>query len=639
VTIVAEQGGAPQATPTPALPSPDLVTIAGRHADYAEVLACVHAESAPPRLRRPCGRDPFDKRPLRIVYLVPITGPGGGARVLFEHVNQLSAMGDEVTVVSHFDPPQWMECRARFVQVPFGQSLHHGIPDCDLIVAGFWDQILPARHAAIAPVVHFEQGPHHLFEEIDVQQLVAAAASVRAADATMAVGKGGAEALVERFGVESVLVPNAVDCERFSPQPSAPRRSVLFVGPDGSPFKGIDLARRIAAGLAASHPEVEIVWVTPRPPADGAFGRVVVDPSQQQLAQLYREALVYVCTSRFETWGLPALEAMASGTPVVSAAHGGIVTFARDGDNALLGAVDDADGLLAITRRVLDDSELATRLARSGLHTARETTWTKVMRDVRAFFVDTLERFCFEDGGDGGGDEGAALAPGIEPAQAAGTPARTSRHGRGGAQPLGGVELRLGDLVIDDALGIARLHAYARSCPTAELALPVSRPVRGALRRVSWEVVARRSGAPAGVTRLYLPARSAACGELPEELFGLLLLADGDYQGALATLLPELQQAAAGTEATLSRWVITALLGLGRSREALDLAVAGCERYLTQPDFFALAFIAATSAGVPIDHEATMHSVRLLGNGSRHDEWFDDPLGLMRAHLLGTLGL
>lgn len=601
------------------LPTPDQVLAAARSDELRELNAWVEADLDLPVLRRAC-RDRGDRRRLRLVYLVPVTWPGGGARVLFDHVNQLSAGGDEVTVVSHFPPPDWTALGGRFVQVPFGQPLASAIPDCDLIVAGIWSQILLARQAAIAPVIHFEQGSPQLFGTLDPHTLVTMSAAVRGADASLAAGEACATTLSERFGVACELVASGVDCHRFRP-PGSPgaRRHVLFSGLAADPDDGIDLARLIAAGLATSHPQVEMVWITPELPAEVPFGRAVVSPSLDELAALYREALVAVGTSRLGPLGPASLEAMASGTPVVAAADDGWPSHLRHEDNALLAPIGDAAALLALVRRVLDEPALAARLAESGLSTARATSLPVVIGEVRAVFAGVLERAAAE------GDE-ASEADDVSGADA---------HGADDADD--GVVL--GDIVLTDELDLARLRARIRSCPTSELAIPVSRPVRGAFRRVTWEVVATLPGERPGVTRVYLPGRSDERGELPESLAGLSALGAGAHQEALACLLPRLQQAERGAQPPLLRWVVVALLGLGRYQDALELAVAGARAYPCQPDFLALSFIAASSAQFPVEHESTLRSVALLGNGSRFEEWLDSPLELMRTHLVGGLGL
>ena len=69
-------------------------------------------------------------------------GVGGGARVILEHANHLSALGARVTVTSHFSRPEWFDFVADFVEVSFGHPLCQSVPACDVIVAGYWDEIV-----------------------------------------------------------------------------------------------------------------------------------------------------------------------------------------------------------------------------------------------------------------------------------------------------------------------------------------------------------------------------------------------------------------------------------------------------------------------------------------------------------------
>ncbi|HTW98114.1 MAG TPA: glycosyltransferase family 4 protein, partial [Acidimicrobiales bacterium] len=328
------------------------------------------------------------------------------------------------------------------------------------------------------------------------------------------------------------------------------------------------------------------------------------------------EARVFVCTAGAGSSNLRLLEAMACGAPVVAASQPGNAELLANVHNALVGPAGDAPALAALARQVLDDATLAAELAEAGLETARHTACPAAVRDVRAVLEKVLlvkdEEMSLELQGMGAAASGAS---GDEP----------------------DVDLR--DIVLGGEDAAAQLLARARSCPTRELAIPVSRPVIGAFRRVTWEVVARQPLGDPGVTRAYLPGRGEQRPDAGELEDGLAALRRGDHQGALATLLPELQQGDKERQASLLRWVVVALLGLRRWQDALGLASAGFEAYPTHPDFLALSFIAATAASAPMDLEVTMRSVKLLGNGSRFDEWLDDPLGLMRQHLVGGLGL
>ena len=78
-----------------------------------------------------------------------------------------------------------------------------------------------------------------------------------------------------------------------------------------------------------------------------------------------------------EPWGLVPLEAMAVGRPVVATGTGGSAEYLRDGENCLLHAPGDAEGLAAAVRRLAGDPELRARLRAGGLATAREHTLSR----------------------------------------------------------------------------------------------------------------------------------------------------------------------------------------------------------------------------------------------------------------------
>jgi alpha-1,3-rhamnosyl/mannosyltransferase len=91
------------------------------------------------------------------------------------------------------------------------------------------------------------------------------------------------------------------------------------------------------------------------------------------LAALYRAADVLVFPSSYEGFGLPPLEAMASGTPVVASGSASIPEVV--GDAALLVDPQRPDDLANGIQRVLQDAELRSELIRRGLVRARLFTW------------------------------------------------------------------------------------------------------------------------------------------------------------------------------------------------------------------------------------------------------------------------
>jgi glycosyltransferase involved in cell wall biosynthesis len=103
----------------------------------------------------------------------------------------------------------------------------------------------------------------------------------------------------------------------------------------------------------------------------------------ERLAELYRGAACLVQPSRFEGFGLPVLEAMASGTPVVAVRESALEEVA--GDAALL--VEEA-GLAAGIRQALDDRD---RLVAAGLDRARAFSWHATAERTLGVYREILE--------------------------------------------------------------------------------------------------------------------------------------------------------------------------------------------------------------------------------------------------------
>jgi alpha-1,3-rhamnosyl/mannosyltransferase len=97
--------------------------------------------------------------------------------------------------------------------------------------------------------------------------------------------------------------------------------------------------------------------------------------SKQELAALYRGASCLVVPSRYEGFGLPVIEAMASGTPVVATAAGALPEVA--GDAAILVEPGDAEELAEGIERALAERE---RLRAAGLERARSFSWAETAR-------------------------------------------------------------------------------------------------------------------------------------------------------------------------------------------------------------------------------------------------------------------
>jgi glycosyltransferase involved in cell wall biosynthesis len=192
----------------------------------------------------------------------------------------------------------------------------------------------------------------------------------RAARRVIAVSEFTRGEIVELLGVPSEridVIPNAVGPPFVADGPATEGEYVLAVG-TLEPRKNQALVQQAARALAVP---LKVVgargWGGVQ--VDGWLGQV----SDDDLAALYRGARCLVYPSLYEGFGIPVLEAMACGTPVVTSAGGATEEVA--GGAAVL--VDPHD-VSAIAAGIEDAEARRDELIRRGLERAREFTWPRV---------------------------------------------------------------------------------------------------------------------------------------------------------------------------------------------------------------------------------------------------------------------
>jgi alpha-1,3-rhamnosyl/mannosyltransferase len=99
---------------------------------------------------------------------------------------------------------------------------------------------------------------------------------------------------------------------------------------------------------------------------------------EASLPALYAGARVFLYPSRYEGFGLPVLEAMAAGTPVICS-NAASLPEVTGADGAVLIAVDDADALYEALMRALEDDAWCAEARRHGLKRAAEFSWDKTV--------------------------------------------------------------------------------------------------------------------------------------------------------------------------------------------------------------------------------------------------------------------
>jgi D-inositol-3-phosphate glycosyltransferase len=111
---------------------------------------------------------------------------------------------------------------------------------------------------------------------------------------------------------------------------------------------------------------------------------------RQQLPDLYRAAAVCVVPSAYESFGLVAVEAMASGTPVVATRVGGLASTISHGKTGLLVADRRPDEFGTAIEHLLRDDALRQRMGRAAAAEMKVFSWRSVARSILGIYEDLL---------------------------------------------------------------------------------------------------------------------------------------------------------------------------------------------------------------------------------------------------------
>jgi glycosyltransferase involved in cell wall biosynthesis len=224
------------------------------------------------------------------------------------------------------------------------------------------------------------------------------------------ISRHAADSVARMFGRESAVIPHGVDLEAFNPGArlrarAAARASMHVVGQDfcllliGNDWKNKGLDALLKAFALCQDLPLKLVVVgsdDQRPytkflQTAGLDRRVYFAKPSPEALTFYAAADAYVGPSLEDAYGLPIIEAMACGLPVVASARAGaseIITHNVDG--FILQNPEDENEIAALLRRLVEEPALCIQMAGHASQTASHYSWDRNAADTWEFLLQAM---------------------------------------------------------------------------------------------------------------------------------------------------------------------------------------------------------------------------------------------------------
>ncbi len=358
---------------------------------------------------------------MRISFILSSLWLSGGVRVIVEYANRLTARGHQIALVvpgDTLDPDMLNEMdtrvsvrQTRLARGPRSNvlqmirlmwSLARAVPPSDVIVSTHTPttaaSLLAGRLLRRGRLVWLYQDYREMFIGRPYEDWLMRHA-LRWHKCALTVSDYSRRELTTYSPGKVIVVGEGLSHpELFHPlsdesyHHASSQKTILFLG-DMRPRKGLPDFLQAANLIYERLRDIKLLIVSKEDcqiESSVPF-EYIYRPTRVELARLYATCDLFVSASWWESFGLPPLEAMACGAPVVLTDSGGVREYARHEENCLMGPARDPAALAGAMWRVLNDPTLARRLAANGPPTAARFTWDRAVDRFEAAIADLVK--------------------------------------------------------------------------------------------------------------------------------------------------------------------------------------------------------------------------------------------------------
>jgi GT2 family glycosyltransferase/glycosyltransferase involved in cell wall biosynthesis/predicted O-methyltransferase YrrM/SAM-dependent methyltransferase len=321
---------------------------------------------------------------MRITFLTPGTTISGGVKIILEYCNRLAERGHIVNLISMIEGyPDWI---ALHPAINFSvadwrddkKQILQELPDADVLIATQWYTAyfvagIPARKGIKFYLVQdYESQTITTPEYADPTYIL----PLRKIVVSLWLGR----LLKERFGQQSEYIRNAIDTTILYPDPAIRPRFCTEQIRIGMLWH-TEQRKDSRCGLEAfelvkqRYPAARLILFGTTKPQDIRCDEFRKNIKGSEVREFFSSLDFFVSTSWQEGFGLPGLEAMACGIPLVTTDSGGIADYAVNGDTALVVPPRDPAAIASALILLASNRDLRERLRQTALAKAAEFSW------------------------------------------------------------------------------------------------------------------------------------------------------------------------------------------------------------------------------------------------------------------------
>ena len=337
---------------------------------------------------------------MKLVFIIEnLLGVTGGNNTLRKLIKYLFKRNAKISILTRTTNPRPIN-GVRIFTVPNTESFSKSCPDCDIVVATYFTHIHELLDIKADNKFHYAQGDQYVFDDPELthennpslnynQELHTLSSLSYDIDGikTIVNSKNLANTVMSRYKCNEpdYIVPVGTDMDLFYPaEKSKGPIEILVVGPDcvgefNNPlkFKGITEIKNALNLVLESHQNIIVNRISGTTPDifKDLECNYYKNPSQEDLAVIYRKSHIIVYGSYYDSCPRPPQEGMASGCAVICTDTAGAREYCVNNKNSLMVTPGDVVAMANAIKTLITDQKLRDEISIAGIATSREYTF------------------------------------------------------------------------------------------------------------------------------------------------------------------------------------------------------------------------------------------------------------------------